>query len=191
MIPEKVINHIIKTRGYTSYLEIGAHEGHTFNNIECSDKECIDPIIYFNGVTHNMTSDEFFETNSKKYDIIFVDGFHLDEQVSRDINNSLKHLSRDGVVICHDCIPPYIEWTTKFYCGDGFKSIVRKSREDNNLNMKLINCDVGFCLIDTKYPEYRDILDESVGMDYVSYMENFSRIFVTWTYEQFLNDFKP
>jgi hypothetical protein len=40
-----------------------------------------------------MTSDEFFEINKSTYDIIFIDGLHIDEQVERDIINGLKILN--------------------------------------------------------------------------------------------------
>ena len=53
-----------------------------------------------------MTSDQFFEVYpQKKYDVIFIDGLHLENQVDRDIFNALKHLNPGGVVIVHDCLP--------------------------------------------------------------------------------------
>jgi len=55
-----------------------------------------------------MTSDSFFETldPSQKFDIIFIDGLHLDHQVDKDIENSLKHLEEGGTILLHDCNPP-------------------------------------------------------------------------------------
>ena len=50
------------------------------------------------------TSDIFFENIDKdqKFDIIFIDADHTYEQVVKDINNSMKHLSANGVIIMHD-----------------------------------------------------------------------------------------
>ena len=39
------------------------------------------------------------------FDLIFIDGLHESEQVSRDIENSLKFLNQNGVVVCHDMNP--------------------------------------------------------------------------------------
>ena len=44
-----------------------------------------------------MTSNDFFLNNSKKYDLIFVDGDHSSTQVKIDINNSWKILNKVGV----------------------------------------------------------------------------------------------
>ena len=54
------------------------------------------------------TSDEYFESikdTEVKYDIIFIDGLHHNEQVLKDVENSLKHLSEGGSIVCHDCLP--------------------------------------------------------------------------------------
>ena len=52
-----------------------------------------------------MTSDEFFEQNKEKFDIVFIDGLHHSEQVYKDILNSLNILNEDGTIICHDMNP--------------------------------------------------------------------------------------
>jgi len=56
-----------------------------------------------------MTSDEFFLNNSKKYDLIFVDGDHSSAQVKIDINNSWKILNKGGYLILDD----YLWWFYK------------------------------------------------------------------------------
>ena len=53
----------------------------------------------------SLTSDEFFEQNTEVFDVIFIDGLHLSEQVYRDITNSLSCLSENGYIICHDMNP--------------------------------------------------------------------------------------
>ena len=67
--------------------------------------------------TFNMTSDDFFNLlddgkttldKDYKWDIIFIDGLHLASQCYRDIMNSLKHTTDNGIIVLHDCNPP--EW---------------------------------------------------------------------------------
>ena len=56
-----------------------------------------------------MTSNEFFLTNSMKYDLIFVDGDHSSNQVKIDINNSWEILNKGGYLILDD----YMWWFYK------------------------------------------------------------------------------
>lgn len=123
----EVINRLIRNCGYTSYLEIGV--GDPNNNyllIDCENKECIDPLyenedtVYFDEgieinaledletyVTYKMTSDEAFEMmpENKKYDCIFIDGLHTEEQSGKDLLNAFKHLSKNGTIVMHDTNP--------------------------------------------------------------------------------------
>jgi hypothetical protein len=56
-----------------------------------------------------VTSDEFFEKVQRErkliYDIVLIDGLHLEEQVLRDVENSLEWLAADGTIVLHDCNP--------------------------------------------------------------------------------------
>ncbi len=103
-----IINRIIENKGYKDYLEIGVRDGECFKEICCENKIGVDPNPTSNHTTHIMTSDVFFERldQDKKFDLIFIDGLHLDFQVDRDIENSLKHLSEGGTIVLHDCNPP-------------------------------------------------------------------------------------
>jgi hypothetical protein len=64
-----------------------------------------------------LTSDDFFQklsaneilSNDIKFDVIFIDGLHLAEQVDKDIYNALKYIKNDGFIVLHDCNPP-TEW---------------------------------------------------------------------------------
>lgn len=130
----ELLNHLIATRGYTSYLEIGCDDDTCFNAIHCLEKTGVDPA---RGGTHRMTSDHFFETLSKRkrFDLVFIDGLHWCEQVDRDVDNSLRHLTRRGVIVLHDCNPPTpahalyprpVPWTA--WNGDVWRSIVKLRR---------------------------------------------------------------
>jgi hypothetical protein len=100
-----LINLLIQYYGYKSYLEIGVGDANdNFNLIDIETKHGIDP-SGFGYITHKMPSDDFFISNRNKYDIIFVDGLHCDDQVTRDINNSLLYLNPNGTIVVHDCNP--------------------------------------------------------------------------------------
>ena len=56
-----------------------------------------------------MTSNEFFEKNNDKFDLIFVDGDHTASQVLNDIKNSWNILTDGGYLILDD----YLWWYYK------------------------------------------------------------------------------
>ena len=92
-----IINYLIEKNNYVNYLEIGVRVPRAcFNRIIAKYKDGIDPKPLGSGeVNYPMTSDEFFSLieHNKKYDIIFIDCLHLYEQTSKDIKNSLNHIT--------------------------------------------------------------------------------------------------
>ncbi len=135
-----------------SYLEIGSWEGssatYILKNFKTKNVYCVD--IWdkfedeykkdhskrFENFKSNMeefknrysffknTSDEFFEKNNKKFDIIYIDGWHEAPQVYKDINNSWNSLNTNGIIICDD-----------YFYGD----INIRNHLNNNLPAKAIN----------------------------------------------------
>lgn len=97
-----VINLIIKQNNFKSYLEIGCDLNKTFNNVIIQDKVGVDPI---RGGTFRGTSDDFFSSNIKVFDLIFIDGSHLVEDVYRDLVNSLNCLKKGGIILFDDILP--------------------------------------------------------------------------------------
>jgi hypothetical protein len=89
------------------YLEVGVQFGNTFRHVNSVHKDGVDPGIYTDSpyVNYKMTSDEFFEKNTKKYDFIFIDGLHTAYQVSKDIYNSIKILNEGGIIMLDDVLP--------------------------------------------------------------------------------------
>ena len=113
-----------------SYLEIGSFEGisayfiHQFfknKNIHCvdtwlgsdehgKDVNFKDVEFKFDNNLKNVenlnkyknTSDIFFDNNQNFFDIIYIDGLHKYYQVKKDLNNALKYLKEDGIIICDD-----------------------------------------------------------------------------------------
>ena len=162
-----IINKIIKKKEFKSYLEIGCQSDINFSKIIVNKKVGVDPQ---SGGTHRMTSDEFFEQNNSNFDLIFIDGLHLYEQVLRDIDNSLKILNDNGVILIHDCLPSKI-WhqtipqTHSSWNGDVWKSIV-KSRTREDIDTYTIKADQGLGLILKR--KNKDILNHEI--------QNFKRL---------------
>ena len=84
------------------------------------------------------------------FDVIFVDGLHVYEQVYKDIINSLKFLNKNGYIICHDMNPP----TEKHQAvprptdqgqwnGDCWKAWIQIRTERNDLTMHVVDMDWG------------------------------------------------
>ena len=104
-----VINSVSNQDG--KYLEIGVETGYTFNNVHIQNKTGVDPSPQFESENLILkTSDDFFseykETNTNtKFDVVFIDGLHQCEQVTKDINNSLQCLNENGKILLDDIMP--------------------------------------------------------------------------------------
>ena len=146
-----IINNIIKYKKYNSYLEIGCQADVSFKKILAADKIGVDPM---DGGTHRMTSDNFFKTNQKMFDLIFIDGLHEYSQVLRDIKNSINFLNKDGIILVHDCLPAKI-WhqtmpqTHSSWNGDVWKAIV-ECRTLKNIDTYTCVADQGLGIIFNK-----------------------------------------
>jgi predicted O-methyltransferase YrrM len=122
----EIIQNIITIRKYKKYLEIGCDKDQIFSNITIDFKIGVDPV---QGGNVRKTSDDFFISNSDKFDIIFIDGLHEYDQVNKDIKNSLKALNDGGVILLHDCLPKSyfhqaIPRSRMSWNGDVWKNIV-------------------------------------------------------------------
>ncbi len=129
----EIIQNIINKKNYKKYLEIGCDRNENFSQINIDKKVGVDPS---RGGTIRMTSDDFFQENKNKFDIIFLDGLHTYEQTIKDINNSLKIISDEGVILIHDCLPKKIwnQIVPRMYGhwnGDVWKAIVHSRTYEN------------------------------------------------------------
>ena len=52
-----------------------------------------------------LTAAKIIAIKPKIFDIVFIDGAHDKDSVRRDILNSLDHLRKGGIVVCHDVCP--------------------------------------------------------------------------------------
>ena len=128
-----ILNYLAKKNNAQTYLEIGVRIAkHNFDKINIKNKIGVDPGV--EGVaeaTHIMTSDVFFEKNNEFFDIIFIDGLHEATQVERDINNSLKFLTPNGYIVCHD-LNPLIEGHQLPLDDTRRKLFVKEQKEKGN-----------------------------------------------------------
>lgn len=133
MLRYEAINEIIRRNGFSKYLEIGVfYLDECFNRIRCTTKHCVDPGYEVpedqNPATYKFESDNFFDLlrggylnlpRDYKWDVIFIDGLHISDQVYRDFLNAKQHLSTNGYILFHDCNPPNIHMAREDYYVDG------------------------------------------------------------------------
>lgn len=103
----QIIQMLIDKNKYKSYLEIGVERGDSFLHINCEKMVGVDPDPRSKANVF-LPSDDFFAQNNETFDIIFVDGLHLKDQVIRDIENSLLVLNEGGIILVHDVLPENI-----------------------------------------------------------------------------------
>ncbi len=164
-----VLNKIIHKEKYRSYLEIGYGTGFNYDKIRIDKKTAID-IGY--GVEDKTkcfigTSSSFFKKNKGiVFDVIFIDGSHLFEDVLVDFYISLNHLSENGTIVLHDCNPPtkdYQERKQVFGCpgwtGDVWKAFLYLKTNRKDLNMFVVDTDYGCGVI-------KRINGDSIGLDW-------------------------
>lgn len=128
-----IIQNIIDRNKFNSYLEIGCYNDDCFSKINVTKKVGVDPLV---GGNVRMSSDDFFNINKEKFDCIFIDGLHTYEQVKKDINNSLKYVNDNGVILVHDCLPESIfeqavPRSKRRFKGDTWKAIVEMRTRKN------------------------------------------------------------
>jgi len=195
MINNKIdlLNYLIDKYNYQSYLEIGVRDPKKhFNNIKINHKIGVDPAP-LGKCEYIMTSDDFFLNNEKKFDLIFIDGLHLEEQVEKDILNSLKYLNDDGAIVLHDCNPSeeinqILNNITGISNGTVWKSFVKFRMELPDLYMTVVDAFHGMGIIKRGYQEVyikneEDIIDfeyfkkhRTELLNLIS-LEEFNRIF--------------
>jgi hypothetical protein len=153
-----IINSLIAKFNYENYLEIGTQAFVNFNKVQILNKVCIEPFPnpHFNPKLYTFigTSDEYFKTINKNtlFDIVFIDGDHTKEQVLKDIENSLNHLSENGTIVCHDCLPSTELMQSKqivegAWTGDVWKGIAKLRIERADLDIKVVDTDMGCGII--------------------------------------------
>lgn len=194
----EIINILFEKYGFKSYLEIGVCvPAENFDKINAETKISVDPAP--NGYcTYVMTSDEFFinHVGSMMFDLIFVDGMHTDEQVYRDIKNSINHLNENGVIVVHDCNPP-TEYHARSYesftktrgqwNGTTYKGFIQSKNELNDWSCFVVNEDWG-CGIITKrnFLENKQHKIDTFNMSWKDFEINRNELLQLITFEEYI-----
>lgn len=159
-----------------SYLEIGCDKNQIFSNINCKNKVGVDPS---KGGNLRMTSDDYFSTYRDMFDIIFIDGLHHYDQVTRDLNNSLERLNNHGYIIIHDLLPVFEDETSMpgpikslHWLGDTWR-LAFDLMNRSDLTFKIIAMDCG-CGIVTKKPQIRNNIVHQNSWNW--YSKNYSKL---------------
>lgn len=188
-----IINYLIKKNNYKSFLNIGVFTGYTLDNVECEKKIGVDPDIgHYRGKEYVFpdTSDTFFSQlpENELFDCVFIDGMHLEEYVTRDIHNSLKHLSEEGVIILHDCNPPTPDHASRRpvlpeWNGDVYKAFVRFRGANPQYETYVIDTDWGCGVI-------RERRRQEVAGEQLAVIDNIDEIITPSEAEYFIKDWE-
>ena len=117
---KKYISKYLRKTDTLKILEIGSYEGAStvffsdkyLNNI-ASRLVCVDPHYEssenikksknYNKIEYlQIESNQFFEKNKEKFNFIYIDGYHNNEQVKKDLINSMISLQTKGVIWMDD-----------------------------------------------------------------------------------------
>jgi hypothetical protein len=202
-----VINFLIEKNKYKCYLEIGIDNPDlNFNRIKILDKTGVDPYdknlrvaTHWNDfnkenfskqIQYVMTSDDFFKQNEKKFDIVFIDGLHLEEQVKKDIDNSLNFLNENGTIVIHDCLPERYEGQLEKDIGYGWWGTVWKAFAKyrilrNDLSMLTIDTDCGLGIIKKGSQETFSVINNEI-VDWDFFRKNRNGLMNVKTISEFI-----
>jgi hypothetical protein len=121
-----------------------------------------------------LTSDAFFANESdfleqRGIDVALIDGLHTYAQVLRDVENTLRYLKDDGVIVLHDCNPALESigypaesiadfsaqhhWWNLLWSGDVWKTIVHLRSTRDDLRVAVLKCDFGVGIIRKGTPD--------------------------------------
>lgn len=183
-----VTQHLINKVEYKNYLEIGVERGINFFQIRCKNKFAVDIKFKIPGGFKNTESEKFYEMPSDEFfknppdeivkngiDIVLIDGGHTYKQSLKDLINSLKYLSQNGIIVLHDCLPtsescaaPTWEEAEKYqdfqgaWSGEVYKTIINIRRRDD-IFCAVLECDHGVGIVRKGNPENKiKITDEEI-----------------------------
>lgn len=84
----------IDTNDHRMYLQNNQELHFDYNTSVCKNSQKI--------TIHKTTSDKFFETNTKTFNFIYIDGCHEPDFIKRDMENSFKCLEKGGIMWMDD-----------------------------------------------------------------------------------------
>ena len=180
------IKKFIEKKGFSTYLEIGVFLGKVFFFVSARRKIAVDPQFQFGlyrkikRIFKNIdnlkakyfekTSDAFFAEDAIELfknnliDICLVDGMHEYKFALRDIENTLRYLQKDGVILIHDCNPQtkeagsvFKDWQKRggkdVWNGDVWKALLHLRSFRNDIKVFVLDCDYGLGIVTFGIPE--------------------------------------
>ena len=161
-----IINYLGKKFNYSSFLEISSTTtGYAFDKIDndiFTTKEILlyippktnlcrlskrhdvakIPINYDNGIK-NLAN--------RKFDIVFVDPWHSFEQSKIDIDNAMKFVNDNGIIVVHDCNPLEFIHTGSYknsiWCGQTYEAFIDFKVNNPTIESYVVNTDYGCGII--------------------------------------------
>jgi len=121
-------------------IDLDESDNQFINTYGREEKEKLDEFLKLRNKNLNRKNINFIKLNSlnikkyfkeKKFDLIWVDGDHLNPQVTIDIINSLDLLNNDGIICTDDVIMDNKFKKNKYTSNEGFLTL--KHLEDNEL----------------------------------------------------------
>lgn len=173
------------------YLEIGVSRGFAFRRISADVKIAVDPAFRLSARSRRQADAKaratyYFETTSDAFfanetafleqhgvDVALIDGLHTYGQVVRDVENTLRYLRDDGVIVLHDCNPAraliarpaasqadFIAQQKGLlkigvWSGDVWKAIVYLRSARHDVRVAVLKCDLGVGIVRKGRPESR------------------------------------
>ena len=125
---------------YITTIDLDESDKQFINTNGLEEKEKLDEFLKLRNKNLNRKNINFIKLNSlnikkyfkeKKFDLIWVDGDHLNPQVTIDIINSLDLLNNDGIICTDDVIMDIKFKKSKYVSNEGFFTL--KHLEDNGL----------------------------------------------------------
>jgi hypothetical protein len=151
MTRTSIITDIIHANRYTSYLEVGVATGENIRGIVTIPGlhvVGVDPEPRCEHVTHPVDSDAFFLANQQTFDIVFIDGCHVEQQVDKDVANALSALNQGGTIVMHDCNPATYQhatndWLLAEWNGTVWRSVVKLRCTNPAVTLRVVDADYG------------------------------------------------
>lgn len=182
-----LINFLIRKHNLKSYCELGTQvRAINFDKIECDDKFCVD-IDPSAKADFTGSTDDFFRQLNRSFDLYFIDASHYAEDVKRDFENALKHLTPNGIICLHDCNPEKEEHTivprptkTGHWNGDVYKFACQLAT--NWLSYRTVDIDNG-CGIFTPKTQIYSLRDVPAWEEFNKHRKQFLNLI---SYDEFV-----
>ena len=204
----EVINFILKRLNrVTSYLELGANDLDTvFYKVNSFQKISVgyEEATSKNNPLYKMENDHFFNSlrdnqilhSDKKWDLIFINGFHLAGSLYSYVLSALDFIKEDGFIIIQGCNPP-TEWHARekgeyhlsparfSWYGTAWKAFL-KLRQSKTLFSCCVDVDTGIGIISKKVPLGRLYSsDSNVFFEFKDLNQNRKKALNLMTLEEF------